>query len=114
MVPSGFVNIAHQGASAYAPEKTFSAFDKALSLGVDQVELDVHFSKDAHVVVIHDDNLERTTNGPNMSATALMTSKRFITRPDWPGGLSQANRKYILGSGVIRQPGNSLLTSLAT
>ncbi len=50
MVPSGFVNIAHRGASAYAPENTFSAFDKALSLGVDQVELDVHFSEDGHLL----------------------------------------------------------------
>ena len=63
MVPAGFMNMAHRGASAYAPENTFSASDKASSLGVDQVELDVPFSGDGHIVVIHDDSLDRTTNG---------------------------------------------------
>jgi len=63
-VPSpNFINIAHRGASAYAPENTFAAFDKALVLGAAHIEFDVHFSVDGHIVVIHDDTLDRTTNG---------------------------------------------------
>ncbi len=81
MVPSGFVNIAHRGASAYAPENTFSAFDKALSLGVDQVELDVHFSKDGHIVVIHDDNLDRTTNGSGPVSGQTLAQLRSLDVP---------------------------------
>jgi glycerophosphoryl diester phosphodiesterase len=55
--------IAHRGFSGTAPENTRIAFKKALDLGVDMIELDVHLSKEGEVVVIHDDTLNRTTNG---------------------------------------------------
>jgi glycerophosphoryl diester phosphodiesterase len=55
--------IAHRGASGYAPENTFAAFQKGLELGADMLELDVHLSRDGKVVVIHDHTLDRTTNG---------------------------------------------------
>jgi len=58
------VCIAHRGASGkgHAPENTLSAFRKAMEIGVDAVECDVHCTKDGHVVIIHDNNLKRTTN----------------------------------------------------
>jgi len=55
--------IAHRGASAQAPENTLAAFRRALEIGVDGVELDVHLSADGVPVVIHDPLLERTTDG---------------------------------------------------
>lgn len=55
--------IAHRGASSIAPENTMAAFKKAFEIGCDAIELDVHLSKDEHVVVIHDNLLDRTTNG---------------------------------------------------
>lgn len=55
--------VAHRGASGYAPENTLLAFQKAIDLGCDKVELDVRLTKDEKVVVIHDDNVGRTTNG---------------------------------------------------
>jgi glycerophosphoryl diester phosphodiesterase len=55
--------IAHRGASSYAPENTFAAFDLALRLGARHLELDVQTTVDSHVVVIHDDTVDRTTNG---------------------------------------------------
>ena len=55
--------VAHRGGSLLAPENTLAAFKNALSLGVDQIELDVHLSKDNVVVVIHDETLKRTTSG---------------------------------------------------
>ncbi len=54
---------AHRGGSGLAPENTLAAFDHGLSLGADGLELDVHLSRDGRVVVLHDDRLERTTNG---------------------------------------------------
>jgi glycerophosphoryl diester phosphodiesterase len=54
---------AHRGASASAPENTLAAFRLALSQPADGIELDVHLSADGIVVVIHDQNLNRTTNG---------------------------------------------------
>lgn len=55
--------IAHRGASTYAPENTFAAFDLALEMGARHLELDVQLSSDGHLVVIHDDLVNRTTNG---------------------------------------------------
>ncbi|OYP18227.1 glycerophosphodiester phosphodiesterase [Streptomyces sp. FBKL.4005] len=54
--------IAHRGASAYAPENTLDAVDKAARLGFSWVENDVQRTKDGELVVLHDDSLQRTTN----------------------------------------------------
>jgi glycerophosphoryl diester phosphodiesterase len=54
--------IAHRGASAYAPENTLPAIDKAAKLGFTWVENDVQRTKDGELVVLHDDSLQRTTN----------------------------------------------------
>lgn len=55
--------IAHRGASAYAPENTLAAFDKALALGSNFLEFDVMLSADGEPFIFHDDSLKRTTNG---------------------------------------------------
>jgi len=54
---------AHRGASAYAPENTMDAFILAYEMGAQGVELDVHLSADGHVIVAHDDTLERVSDG---------------------------------------------------
>src|SRR5215510_6817363 len=54
---------AHRGASGEAPENTVEAFRRAVDAGVSYAELDVHATRDGQVVVIHDQTLERTTNG---------------------------------------------------
>ncbi|MFE9168546.1 glycerophosphodiester phosphodiesterase [Streptomyces kebangsaanensis] len=56
------VVVAHRGASAYAPENTLPAVDKAAALGFSWVENDVQRTKDGRLVVIHDDSLRRTTD----------------------------------------------------
>jgi len=54
---------AHRGASAKAPENTLVACRLAHDMGADGVELDVQLTADGHVVVIHDETLDRTTTG---------------------------------------------------
>lgn len=54
--------VAHRGASAYAPENTLAAIDKAARMGFRWVENDVQRTKDGVLVIVHDDNLKRTTN----------------------------------------------------
>ncbi len=56
-------NIAHRGASAYEPENTLRAFERAIEMGATMMELDVHLSRDGQPVVIHDPDLSRTTDG---------------------------------------------------
>ena len=55
--------IAHRGASAVAPENTLAAFELAHQASADGIELDVMLCKDNQLVVIHDDTVDRTTNG---------------------------------------------------
>jgi len=55
--------IAHRGFSGIAPENTLIAFQKAIEQQADMVELDVLLSKDGRVVILHDETLDRTTNG---------------------------------------------------
>src|ERR671920_1323446 len=57
------VNLAHRGASSLAPENTIEAFRLALEAGAGGLELDVHMTRDGHIVVIHDATVDRTTNG---------------------------------------------------
>lgn len=58
------VNIGHRGASGYAPEHTFASYDKSLNeMGADYLEIDLQMTKDGHLVAMHDDKVDRTTNG---------------------------------------------------
>lgn len=64
---------AHRGASAVAPENTMAAFEAALALGADAIELDVHRTSDHVLVVIHDETVTRTTQGRGSIQTAPFT-----------------------------------------
>lgn len=57
------LKIGHRGAAGYEPENTLASFQRALELGVDAVELDVYVCKSGELVVVHDDTVDRTTNG---------------------------------------------------
>jgi glycerophosphoryl diester phosphodiesterase len=61
--PQRVLCIGHRGARGYAPENTLQSFKKAIELGVDAIELDVRCCKSGELVVIHDAQLNRTTNG---------------------------------------------------
>ena len=78
----GKINVAHRGASAYAPEHTLAAYRLALEQGADYVEQDLAVTKDGVLVCIHDPTLERTTNVeelfPDRASTVTWEGK---TRP---------------------------------
>ncbi len=57
------LKIGHRGAKGYVPENTIISFQKAIELGCDGIELDVHSSFDGEIMVIHDEKIDRTTNG---------------------------------------------------
>ncbi len=56
------LKIGHRGAKGYEPENTLISFQKAIDIGVDGIELDVHLSSDGAIMVIHDETIDRTTN----------------------------------------------------
>lgn len=55
--------VAHRGSRINRPENTLAAFEEAVRVGADGIELDIHLSKDGEVVVIHDETVDRTTDG---------------------------------------------------
>lgn len=77
--------IAHRGFSGAAPENTLASFRAAIAAGSDMVELDARFSKDGEVVVIHDADLERTTNGRGMVAYYTLKELTRLDAGSWFG-----------------------------
>jgi len=77
-------NIAHRGASAYEPENTPRAFERAIEMGATMLELDVHLSRDGHLVVVHDADLSRTTDG-----TGLVTDLTLAQIQRYDAGLGE-------------------------
>ena len=58
--------IAHRGASFLEPENTIKAIERAIKMGADYVEVDVRMSKDSQLVIIHDPDVDRTTDGKGL------------------------------------------------
>lgn len=78
MIMYDFTIIGHRGAAGYEPENTLLSFEKAINIGVDWIEFDLHRSADGHLVVIHDDTVDRTTDGHgNVSDMTLEELKRL-------------------------------------
>lgn len=72
------LRVGHRGAKAYAPENTLASFSKAIEIGVDAVELDVRKTRDGELVVMHDADIKRTTNGKGLvSELTLAQIKAF-------------------------------------
>lgn len=79
----GTVILAHRGASRAAPENTLAAFALALTQGADGIEFDVHATADGHLVVIHDDAVDRTTNGSGPVARLTLAQVRSLDAGGW-------------------------------
>src|SRR3989442_9967523 len=82
-LPHRPLRIAHRGASARAPENTLAAFKEAIRLGADSIELDAHLSADGVPMVIHDDSVDRTTNGRGAVAALTCRSLRRLDAGAW-------------------------------
>ena len=76
---------AHRGASAYAPMNTLPAFELAAAQGADGIELDVHLTRDGHVVVIHDFTVDSTTNSRGRVAEMALAEIRQLDAGSWFG-----------------------------
>ena len=72
------VIVAHRGDKVYAPENTLSAFMQAVKKGADGVEFDVKLSADGQVIVLHDQTVDRTTNGTGNAARLTLAELREL------------------------------------
>ena len=72
------LKIGHRGAKGLEPENTLISFQKAIEIGVDGIELDVRLTSDGELVVIHDETIDRTTNGTGfVNQFSLSEIKKF-------------------------------------
>ena len=70
---------AHRGASGYCPENTLPAFEKAVEMGAQGIELDIQLTKDEKIVVIHDEWINRTSDGEGwVKDCTLEELRRYI------------------------------------
>lgn len=75
--------IAHRGASGSSPENTMAAFRKSVHAGADMIELDVRLTQDFHLVVHHDRNVRRTTNGRGNIWDLTLQQLRTLDAGSW-------------------------------
>lgn len=90
---------AHRGGSALAPENTMAAFDNAMALGADGLELDVHLSSDQAVIVHHDATLDRTTS---LAGPIAMRTRRELAAAGVP----------LLADVLERHPGARIIVEM--
>ncbi|MGR6915989.1 glycerophosphodiester phosphodiesterase [[Actinomadura] parvosata] len=108
------INVAHRGASAYAPENTIAAFDLAAEQGADLFELDVQETKDHELVLMHDTTLSRTTNAeqvfPGLSpwnvGDLTLDQIRELDAGSWVSDKYEGERVPTLGE-VLREMSGS-------
>ncbi len=77
--------VGHRGASGHAPENTMAAFARAVELGAAFIETDLHLSRDARLVCIHDASLERTTNGHGAVKDVTLAQLKELDAGTWYG-----------------------------
>jgi glycerophosphoryl diester phosphodiesterase len=76
--PHFVLAIAHRGSSGHAPENTLAAFRRAVAQGINAIETDLHLTRDAHFVAIHDETVDRTTSGHGaIHQLSLMEARRL-------------------------------------
>jgi glycerophosphoryl diester phosphodiesterase len=75
--------VAHRGFSRAAPENTMAAFKKAQAAGADGIELDVQLTKDGEIVVIHDETVDRTTNGSGWIKDLTLAEMQKLDAGRW-------------------------------
>ncbi len=97
--------IAHRGASSYAPENTFAAFDLAVQMGARQLELDVHLSSDDHIVVIHDDTVDRTSNAKGSVNSYTLNELKALDVGRWFGAQFSGEQIPLLDEVLNRYKG---------
>lgn len=85
-------NFAHRGFSGKYPENTMLAFKKAIEAGCDGIEMDVHLTADGELVIIHDEKLERTTNGTGFVKDCTLAALQKLDASAAYSGVYGVNR----------------------
>lgn len=101
--------LAHRGASAYAPENTLAAFDLALVMGARALETDVRATSDGHLVLLHDEGVDRTTDGAGRVAELSLAQVEALDAGQWRGLQWRGERVPTLAALLARYGHRALL-----
>ncbi len=104
----GVMVVAHRGASRHAPENTLAAFRKAIELGADLIEFDVRQTRDGHLVVMHDDTVDRTTDGRGRVSQMTLEEIRKLDAGSWFGPQFKGERVPTLDEALETIKGGAL------
>lgn len=107
------LKIGHRGAKGYEPENTLISFKKAIDLNVNGIELDVHLSSDGEIMVIHDETIDRTTDGKGFVKNFTSSQLKKLEIPTLIEVLDLVNRNCFVnielkGMGTVK-PVNELI-----
>ena len=97
---------AHRGASDTHPENTIAAFREAIRLGAQMIEFDVALSKDGQLVLMHDDTIDRTTNGTGPVTNSTLAELQALDAGSWKGSRFKDTRIPTLDQALQIMPDN--------
>lgn len=101
--------IAHRGGRKWAPENTMIAFKKSMDAGVDGVELDIHRCKSGELVVIHDETLDRTTDGKGLVKDFTWDEIKKLSAGKWYAKEFESERVPLLSEVLDAYDGKMLI-----
>ena len=78
-----FLNIAHRGGSGYAPEHTLPSYELGDEMGGDYIELDLQMTEDGELIAMHDETLDRTTNGSGLVKNHTLDEIKGLDAGSW-------------------------------
>src|SRR6266702_7074370 len=93
--------VGHRGAMGHCPENTLASFERGLELGADWIELDVHLSRDGALVVIHDETVDRTTNGSGLVQEHTLAELKKLEAGAWFGAAYAGQRILTLDEVLV-------------
>jgi glycerophosphoryl diester phosphodiesterase len=102
---------AHRGASAYAPENTLAAFELAAEQGAPAIEFDVKLTSDRQVIILHDQTLDRTTNGSGAVTKQALAAVRELDAGSWKS-VNFSGEKIPLLEEVFEAVGKKVLMNI--
>ena len=105
------VIFAHRGASAFAPENTLAAFELAARQGAPAIEFDVKLSSDRQVIIIHDQTLNRTTNGSGAVTKQPLAALRELDAGSWKSDQFKGEKIPLLNE-VLEAVGKKVLINI--